>query len=382
MRELLDKYGKTDFDDCKPAYDGRKGFYTAGALPFTSKDFPVKLIDKDETGTTIKQRECKVSMKLASRTDLKHLKDFLRSKVKEAPHETIQVLDVVLRESPSNRCTVVGRSFFSAGLDNKTEIGFGVECWKGFYQENIAVFDWCHEDWKGGELTHDETTIITEALDMTQKTAEDAMTPLSNVFSIDINSRLDGVHDHLPLYDILNQFQKGHGHMAVVVKCKNDVNKETAEITTAKAKFNTLEISIHSNPKPEIKEENGGNDSNSHMCLKKWEQHNGYVSKRVSSIQFRSKNCYRIKINMLPSHRSSSPGAAFASRQWSPLSSYKRTPLSSCNYTPVLRSPVSPYIQSPFIRPTLSASPGKAMPNSPAKFSGNAVYSPSSQRVM
>ncbi|KAK4834564.1 hypothetical protein QYF36_024962 [Acer negundo] len=134
MRKLLDKHGKTDFVDRKPAYDGRKGFYTAGALPFTSKDFPVKLIDKDETGTTIKQREFKVSVKLASRTDLKHLKDFLRSKVKEAPHETIQVLDVVLRESPSNRCTVVGRSFFSAGLDNKTEIGFGVECWKGFYQ--------------------------------------------------------------------------------------------------------------------------------------------------------------------------------------------------------------------------------------------------------
>ncbi|KAK3226875.1 hypothetical protein Dsin_006737 [Dipteronia sinensis] len=134
MRELLDKHGKTDFDGRKPAYDGRKGFYTAGALPFTSKDFPVKLINKDETGTTIKQREFKVSVKLASRTDLKHLKDFLRSKVKEAPHETIQVLDVVLRESPSNRCTVVGRSFFSAGLDNKTEIGFGVECWKGFYQ--------------------------------------------------------------------------------------------------------------------------------------------------------------------------------------------------------------------------------------------------------
>ncbi|KAI9153076.1 hypothetical protein LWI28_005547 [Acer negundo] len=134
MRKLLDKHGKTDFVDRKPAYDGRKGFYTAGALPFTSKDFPVKLIDKDETGTTIKQREFKVSVKLASRTDLKHLKDFLRSKVKEAPHETIQVLDVVLRESPSNRCTVVVRSFFSAGLDNKTEIGFGVECWKGFYQ--------------------------------------------------------------------------------------------------------------------------------------------------------------------------------------------------------------------------------------------------------
>ena len=53
MAEILDKNGKTEFDGRKPACDGRKGFYTAGALPFTSKDFPVKLIDKDETGTTM-----------------------------------------------------------------------------------------------------------------------------------------------------------------------------------------------------------------------------------------------------------------------------------------------------------------------------------------
>ncbi|KAK0598434.1 hypothetical protein LWI29_034687 [Acer saccharum] len=283
-----------------------------------------------------------------------------------------------------------------------------------------------NEAGKGGELTHDETTIITGALDMTQKTAKDAMTPLSNVKNLIKYSpgdetpmrdlairRIPMVHDHLPLYDILNQFQKGHSHMAVVVKCKNDVNKETAEITTAKAKFNTFEISIHSNPRPEIKEENGGNDSNSNTCLKKWEQQNGLVSKEeleslpsnldeevigIITLEDVMEELLqeeildetdeyvdvhnKIKINMLPSHRSSSPGAAFASRQCSPLSSYNRTPLSSCYYTPVLRSPVSPFIQSPFIRPTLSASPGKAMPNSPAKFSGTAVYSPSSQRVM
>lgn len=29
------------------AYDGGKGVYTAGPLPFTSKDFVVKLVDKD-----------------------------------------------------------------------------------------------------------------------------------------------------------------------------------------------------------------------------------------------------------------------------------------------------------------------------------------------
>ncbi|KDO70460.1 hypothetical protein CISIN_1g046499mg [Citrus sinensis] len=83
MKQLLEKHGKTHFNGCLPAYDGRKGFYTAGALPFTSKDFNIKLIDRDESG------------------------------------------DI--------NCTVVGRSFFAPGF-HKSEIGFGVECWKGFYQ--------------------------------------------------------------------------------------------------------------------------------------------------------------------------------------------------------------------------------------------------------
>ncbi|XP_024543598.1 DUF21 domain-containing protein At2g14520 [Selaginella moellendorffii] len=125
---------------------------------------------------------------------------------------------------------------------------------------------------KGGELTHDEATIITGALDLTEKTAEDAMTPISKAFCVDINVKLDletmkaiidrghsrvpvyferptnivglilvktlltvrpetatplinltirkipRVGEKMPLYDILNEFQKGHSHMAVVVR--------------------------------------------------------------------------------------------------------------------------------------------------------------------
>lgn len=44
---------------------------------------------------------------------------------------------------------------------------------------------------KGGELTHDETTIIAGALELSEKTASDAMTPISETFAIDINSKLD-----------------------------------------------------------------------------------------------------------------------------------------------------------------------------------------------
>ncbi|XP_051131350.1 putative DUF21 domain-containing protein At1g03270 [Andrographis paniculata] len=128
---------------------------------------------------------------------------------------------------------------------------------------------------KGGELTHDEATIISGALDLTEKTAEAAMTPIESTFSLDVNSKLDWeaigkilarghsripvysgnpkniiglllvktlltvraetetpvnavsirrmprVPADMPLYDILNEFQKGSSHMAAVVKVRH-----------------------------------------------------------------------------------------------------------------------------------------------------------------
>lgn len=44
---------------------------------------------------------------------------------------------------------------------------------------------------KGGELTRDETMIIAGALELTEKTARDAMTHISETFAIDINAKLD-----------------------------------------------------------------------------------------------------------------------------------------------------------------------------------------------
>ncbi|KAG5043482.1 hypothetical protein JHK87_007397 [Glycine soja] len=97
---------------------------------------------------------------------------------------------------------------------------------------------------KGGELTHDEATIISGALDLTEKTAQEAMTPIESTFSLDVASKLDWcvknlltvraetetpvsavsirriprVPADMPLYDILNEFQKGSSHMAAVIK--------------------------------------------------------------------------------------------------------------------------------------------------------------------
>ncbi|XP_043707997.1 DUF21 domain-containing protein At2g14520-like isoform X1 [Telopea speciosissima] len=139
-----------------------------------------------------------------------------------------------------------------------------------------------NEAGKGGELTRDETTIIGGALELTEKTAKDAMTPLSETFAIDINAKLDRdlmklilekghsrvpvyyeqpvniiglilvknlltihpsdkvpvknvtirkvpkVPENMPLYDILNEFQKGHSHMAVVMRQLDNMVEQPA----------------------------------------------------------------------------------------------------------------------------------------------------------
>ncbi|KAJ0229352.1 putative DUF21 domain-containing protein [Hirschfeldia incana] len=133
---------------------------------------------------------------------------------------------------------------------------------------------------KGGELTHEETMIISGALDLSEKTAEEAMTPIESTFSLDVTTKLNWetigkilsrghsripvylgnpkniiglllvkslltvraetetsvssvsirkiprVPSDMPLYDILNEFQKGNSHMAAVVKVKDKDKKK------------------------------------------------------------------------------------------------------------------------------------------------------------
>ncbi|KAL0351873.1 UNVERIFIED_CONTAM: DUF21 domain-containing protein [Sesamum calycinum] len=141
-----------------------------------------------------------------------------------------------------------------------------------------------NEAGKGGDLTHDETTIIAGALELTEKTAKDAMTPIAKAFSLDLDGTLNletlnaimtmghsrvpvyyknpnniiglilvknllavdpddsvplrkmlirkipRVSENMPLYDILNEFQKGHSHLAVVYKDSKET-KETLQKT-------------------------------------------------------------------------------------------------------------------------------------------------------
>ncbi|XP_061355781.1 DUF21 domain-containing protein At5g52790-like [Gastrolobium bilobum] len=158
-----------------------------------------------------------------------------------------------------------------------------------------------NEAGKGGELLRHETSIITGAMDLTQKTAKDAMTPISETFSLDISSKLDmhtmtqimskghsripihsghprnivglilvknlifcrpedetpiknliirkipRVYENWPLYEILNQFQKGHSHMAIVLKSNKDTESTTPHAVDTPTFFNIITHKV-SNP--------------------------------------------------------------------------------------------------------------------------------------
>lgn len=48
MEQLVKLYRESHLGKRLPAYDGRKSLYTAGPLPFPSKEFKITLIDEDD----------------------------------------------------------------------------------------------------------------------------------------------------------------------------------------------------------------------------------------------------------------------------------------------------------------------------------------------
>ncbi|KAJ0722674.1 putative post-transcriptional gene silencing PAZ-Argonaute family protein [Helianthus annuus] len=135
IAQLVKLYKVSHLGKRLPAYDGRKSLYTAGPLPFVSKDFKITLLDEDDgSGGPRREREFKVAIKLASRADLHHLGLFLQGRQADAPQEALQVLDIVLRELPTSRYTPVGRSFYDPHLGQRQPLGDGLESWRGFYQ--------------------------------------------------------------------------------------------------------------------------------------------------------------------------------------------------------------------------------------------------------
>ncbi|KAJ8624170.1 hypothetical protein MRB53_032700 [Persea americana] len=85
IAQLIDLYKDSLLGNITPAYEGRNDLYTAGHLPIESKEFVIKLVDRDV-----------------------HTK--------------------------STSYVPVGRSFSSTTYYRTDSLGDGLECWRGFYQ--------------------------------------------------------------------------------------------------------------------------------------------------------------------------------------------------------------------------------------------------------
>lgn len=56
MKKLESLYNKSHLGGRLPVYDGRKSLYTAGPLPFISKEFSISLNDEDDEDRSGGQR--------------------------------------------------------------------------------------------------------------------------------------------------------------------------------------------------------------------------------------------------------------------------------------------------------------------------------------
>ncbi|GLT27614.1 hypothetical protein SLA2020_025980 [Shorea laevis] len=132
-----------------PAYDGRKNLYSPVEFQNDRLEFFVSLpISSSKStlpfgelnGLQGKHNQLKlfrVNVKLVSKIDGNDLNSYLSKEGDDwipLPQDYLHALDVVLRESPTEKCVPVGRSFYSCSMGGAKEIGGGAVGLRGFFQ--------------------------------------------------------------------------------------------------------------------------------------------------------------------------------------------------------------------------------------------------------
>lgn len=129
ISKLVTERRHTDFGGRLPVYDGRANLYTAGELPFRSRELEVEL-----SGS----RKFKVAIRHVAPVSLQDLRMVMAGCPAGIPSQALQLLDIVLRdmvlaERNDMGYVAFGRSYFSPGLGSR-ELDKGIFAWKGFYQ--------------------------------------------------------------------------------------------------------------------------------------------------------------------------------------------------------------------------------------------------------
>ncbi|KAL9268774.1 argonaute PNH1-like protein [Drosera capensis] len=134
MAQLIRIYRETDLGSRLPVYDGKKNLYTAGLLPFTSREFAVTVFHEQEGLDTARELHFKVTVKFVGLINMQQLNELLSGKQVGTPHEVLTVIDIVLKEVAARRYIAFGRLFYNPNVQRNQRLGGGLHAWRGFYQ--------------------------------------------------------------------------------------------------------------------------------------------------------------------------------------------------------------------------------------------------------
>ncbi|CAK7326137.1 unnamed protein product [Dovyalis caffra] len=149
IKQKLVKENSAVLSGALPAYDGRKNLYSPVEFQKNRLEFYVSLpIPTSKSSLPSgefnflqeKHQQLKlfrINVKLVSKLDGKELSRYLSKEGDDwipLPQDYLHALDVVLRESPVERCIPVGRSLYSSSMGGTKEIGGGAVALRGFFQ--------------------------------------------------------------------------------------------------------------------------------------------------------------------------------------------------------------------------------------------------------
>ncbi|KAA8532929.1 hypothetical protein F0562_032954 [Nyssa sinensis] len=149
MKQKLVEDNSIALSGALPAYDGRKNLYSPVEFQndrlefFISLPIPsskVLLPSRETMDSQEKHRQLKlfrINIKLVSKFDGRELNSYLSKEGDDwipLPQDYLHALDVVLRESPTEKCISVGRSFYSSSMGGTKDIGGGALGLRGFFQ--------------------------------------------------------------------------------------------------------------------------------------------------------------------------------------------------------------------------------------------------------
>ncbi|XP_050538341.1 protein argonaute-2-like isoform X4 [Daktulosphaira vitifoliae] len=133
LRTAFEEFNHKHYPNDLIAFDGRKNMYSIRKLPNVADVISVM---NEENNRMI---EFNISTSCVNVIQMIKIEEFLKNGSSNSPpQEALQVLDIVLKNRPfSLRFVNAGRSFFPLPRQIPTDLGEGMEMWKGFFQSPV-----------------------------------------------------------------------------------------------------------------------------------------------------------------------------------------------------------------------------------------------------